>query len=89
MSKQLQKTVIFAQQLSPVEQIELIKTLFQSLIAQPLEKLTLVDTILQLLRDAFYDSEASPFEQRIPNEITEQTFLDSDDGQNIVQCENP
>ncbi len=90
MSKQLQQTINFAQKLSSSEQIELIKTLFQNLIAQPLEKLNLVDIILQLLREAFYASEWPPSELELhtPNSVTQKTFQDSDLGQNIVQCEN-
>lgn len=88
MSNQLQQTIDKAQKLSPSEQIELIKTLFQTLIAQPIEKLNLIDTILQLLRETFYASEQTPFELHIPNQTTRETFQDSDDGQNIVKCEN-
>lgn len=29
-----------------------------------------------------------PFELKVPNEITEQTFKDSDEGKNIVLCKN-
>jgi hypothetical protein len=54
MSKQLQRSIDSAQNLSPTEQIELIKAIFDNLLAQPFEKLNLIETVFQLLREAFY-----------------------------------
>ena len=56
MSKQLQQSIDFAQNLSPGEQIELVKAIFENLLEQPSEKLKLIDTIFQLLREAVYKS---------------------------------
>ena len=33
-------------------------------------------------------SKGLPFEVRLPNELTEQTFADTDAGKNIVRCDN-
>jgi len=65
MSKQLQQTVNLAQKLSPQEQIDLLKAIFENLFSQPLVKFKLIDTLTQLLRDAFYrfnQPAADPFE---------------------------
>ena len=56
MSKQLQRSIDFAQNLSPGEQIELVKVIFKNLLEQPSEKLKLIDATFQLLREAVYKS---------------------------------
>lgn len=33
-------------------------------------------------------SKGLPFEVRLPNQVTLQTFVDTDAGQNLVRCEN-
>ena len=54
MSKQLQQTINTAQQLSIAEQFELLKTMFEDLLAQSRAKFKLIDLIIQLLPEAFY-----------------------------------
>ena len=61
MSKQLQRSINFAQNLSPDEQIELVKAIFKNLLAQSSEKLQLIDAAFQLLREAVYKSSQSQF----------------------------
>ncbi|HEY83746.1 MAG TPA: hypothetical protein G4N96_01345 [Chloroflexi bacterium] len=56
MSKQLQQSIDFTQNLSPREQMELVKVIFKNLLAQPSEKLKLIDEAFQLLREAVYKS---------------------------------
>jgi hypothetical protein len=85
MSKQLQQTVNLAQNLSPHEQIELLKAIFENLFNQPLVKFKLIDTLTQLLREAFYrfnqlsqDPFDAYFSQYEPAEVDVATISDEE-----------
>jgi hypothetical protein len=54
MNKQLQQTFELVQNLPLSDQIALFKLIFKNLVTQPLERLQLIDTVFQLLRETVY-----------------------------------
>lgn len=60
---------------------EEVEDVLEQLGLSPTEAITLFDQQIRL-------QQGSPFEVRIPNEVTRRTLAETDAGENIVHCKN-
>jgi DNA-damage-inducible protein J len=76
----MNKSAMIRARVDPVLKHE-VEDLFEQLGLSATEAITLFYQQVRL-------NQGLPFEVRLPNEVTRQTFADTDAGQNIVQSEN-
>ena len=76
----MNKSAMIRARVDPVLKHE-VEDLFEQLGLSATEAITLFYQQVKLTRGL-------PFEVRVPNEVSRQTFSDTDAGQNIVRCKN-
>jgi DNA-damage-inducible protein J len=76
----MNKSAMIRARVDPVLKDE-VEDLFEQLGLSATQAITLFYQQVKLNRGL-------PFDVRIPNEVTRQTFAETDAGQNIVRCEN-